>query len=91
MSVLITASTTAIDKNQIKKGDFIRAQYHTWLSAYNGLVAAVSASEIRVLYIAKSDNMTNYFTILVEEIAAGLWELTWSSNFTDVKTEDDGL
>lgn len=91
MSVLITASTTAIDKNQIKKGDFIRAQYHTWSSAYNGLVAAVSASEIRVLYIAKSDNMTNYFTIPVEEIAAGLWELTWSSNFTDVKTEDDGL
>ena len=91
MSVLITASTTAIDKNQIKKGNFIRAQYHTWSSAYNGLVAAVSTSEIRVLYIVKSGNMTNYFTIPVEEIASGLWELSWSSNFTDIRTEGDGL
>ena len=91
MSVLITAPTTSIDKTQIKKGDFIRAQYHAWSSAYNGLVAAVSLSEIRVLYIVKSNSMTSYFTISADEIAAGLWDLSWSSNFTDIRTEDDGL
>lgn len=91
MPILTTANTTAIDTTEIAKGYFIRAKYHTWKTAYNGIVAAVSAKEILVLYLGDIGNVTNYFTISVGEIKAGLWELAWSSNFTEIKTEDDGL
>ena len=90
MSLLTTGSITVIDRNKIAKGDFIRAKYHSWEKTHNGIVAEVTVGEIRVFYIGDGGNMTNYFEITADEIANGLWEISWSSDLTETQEEGDG-
>lgn len=87
MSILTTSSITAIDTEKIAKGDFIRAKYSAWQKAHNGIVAGVTHEEIRVLYIGDGGNVTNYFTITADEIKEGLWEISWSSDLTEMHEE----
>lgn len=90
MSLLTTSSITGIDKSKIAKGDFIRAKYHSWEKPHNGIVAEVTVGEIRVLYIGDGGNVTNYFEITADEIAAELWEISWSSDLTETQEEGGG-
>lgn len=89
MSLLTTSSITAIDSTKIAKGDFIRAKYSAWKQAHNGIVAKVTAEEIRVLYIGDGGNVTNYFTITADEIREGLWEIAWSANFSAIERQPE--
>ncbi len=89
MSILTTSNNTAFDKSKIAKGDLIRAKYNGWDEAINGIVAKVTDSEIRVLYIGTIRNVTNYFTIKAEEVQAGSWEISWSHDLTQTETEGE--
>lgn len=91
MSILTTSNITAIDRDKIAKGDFIRAKYSAWQNAHNGIVAGVTLEEIRILYIGDGGNVTNYYTITADEIKEGLWEISWSKDLTEVHEEgEDG-
>lgn len=89
MSILTTSNNTAFDKSKIAKGDLVRAKYKGWDEAINGIVAKVTDSEIRVLYIGTIRNITNYFTIKAEEVQAGAWEISWSHDLTQTETEGE--
>lgn len=89
MSVLTTSTITAIDTAKIAKGDFIRAKYAAWKKAHNGIVAKVTADEIRVLYIGDGGNVTNYFTITADEIKDELWTLSWSEDLTETEYDPE--
>lgn len=89
MSILKESNAVAFDGTAIKKGDFIRAKYHKWEKAQNGIVAGVTESEIRVLYIPDAKNVTNYYTIAASEVEAGRWEIKWSADLTDIEEETD--
>ena len=84
MPILATSSITAIDTSAILKGDLIRAKYHTWDNAVNGIVAGVTSKAITVLYIGTGGNVSNYFIILAEELEDELWEVTWSTDMDTV-------
>lgn len=90
MDILSTATVTAVNAAAIAKGDFIRAKYRAWRSAHNGIVAGVSAEEIRVLYIGDGANVTNYFVVRADEIEEGLWDISWSRDFSDICTTEEG-
>lgn len=87
MSLITDNISRAIDTTLIKKGDVIRARYHKWTEAHNGIVAAVTETEIKVLYIPDIGNVTNYFSLTAAEIDGGLWEVSWSSDLQTVLTE----
>ncbi|MCD8308893.1 MAG: DUF5026 domain-containing protein [Clostridia bacterium] len=90
MSILTTGSTAAVfDKDKVAKGDFIRAKYSGWDETVNGLVAKVTDTEIRVLYIGTIRNVTNYYTILADEVENGYWDISVSSDFSEVVTSDE--
>lgn len=89
MSILHNFPQVAFDKSLIKKNDFIRAQYSKWDEPQNGIVASVSDNEIRVLYIPRVGNVTNYFNILSDEVDKGLWSLSLSSDLKEIIEEKE--
>lgn len=84
MPILTTSSITAIDTSAIRKGDLIRAKYHTWDNAVNGIVAGVTPTAITVLYIGTGGNVSNYFIILAEELEDELWDVAWGTDMDTV-------
>lgn len=86
MELIITSTAPAINTEAIHKGDLIRAKYGPWTEARNGQVAAVTRDEIRVIWQPGIRNVTNFFTILADEIADGLWTVAWSPDLETVYT-----
>ena len=88
MELIITTETSTINTDAIGRGCFIRAKYKSWTEARNGLVATATRDEIRVIWEPSIRNVTNYFTITAEEIAAGLWTVAWSADMETIHTHD---
>lgn len=87
MSLIVDSSVKAFDTKAIHRGDLIRAQYHTWTEPRNGVVAQVSAERVVVLYLPGLGNVSNYYPIAAEEVAAGLWTVSWSSDLVTIQEE----
>ena len=93
MELIITSAAPVINTQGIKKGDLIRAKYSAWTEERNGQVAAVTRDEIRIIWQPGIRNVTNFFSILADEIADGLWTVTWSPDLETIYTHtpaDDG-
>lgn len=88
MSIIINTTRYEFDRTKVKKGDLISARYNSWEKPQNGLVASVSSTEIRVLFIPAIGNVSNYFTIPISEAEKGLWKIKVSD--TLMTEEADG-
>jgi len=88
MELIITTETSAINTDAIGRGCFIRAKYKSWTEARNGLVVSATRDEIRVIWEPSIRNVTNFFVIYAEEIADGLWTVTWSADMQTINTHD---
>ncbi len=75
------------DKASVHKGDLIRAKHETWEEPRNGIVTTVSDNKLTVLFLPGLGNVTNYFTILASEVAAGKWTVKWTTDMETIKTE----
>jgi len=75
------------DEASVHKGDLIRAKHETWDEPRNGIVTAVSDDKLTVLFLPGLGNVTNYFTILASEVAAGKWTVRWTTDMETIKTE----
>ncbi len=80
MPLIIDSTEKVFDANSVHKGDLIRAQYQTWPEARNGLITAVSENKLTVLFLPGLGNVTNYFTILANEVYEGKWTVRWTSD-----------
>lgn len=87
MALLKQTEIRAFDPDVIRKGDFIRARYHTWPEAKNGIVASVTEQRLTVLYIPGATNVSNYYPITAEEVADGKWDVIWSHELLATETE----
>ncbi len=85
MELISAAGGPVINAEAIAKGDLIRAKYSAWSEERNGQVAAVTQTEIRVIWQPNIRNVTNFFTILASEINDGLWTLKWSPDLETVR------
>jgi hypothetical protein len=47
----------------------------------------VSDKKLTVLFLPGLGNVTNYFTILASEVAAGKWTVKWTTDMETIKTE----
>ena len=87
MPLIIDATSKVFDKTSVHKGDIIRAKHETWDEPRNGIVTAVSDDKLTVLFLPGLGNVTNYFTILASEVAAGKWTVRWTTDMETIKTE----
>lgn len=89
MPLIKEGSIRAFDLEAVRKGDLVRAQYHTWPEPRNGLLAAVGEERLTVLFLPGLGNVSNYFPIAAAEVAAGLWKVRWSSDLKTVDAEGE--
>ena len=87
MPLIKDTVNTVFDEASVHKGDLIRAKHETWDEPRNGIITAVSDKKLTVLFLPGLGNVTNYFTILASEVAAGKWEIKWT---TDMETINSG-
>jgi hypothetical protein len=86
MELVITSQAPSINTQAIAKGDLIRARYAAWDEARNGQVMNVTAEEIQVIWQPGIRNVTNFFIIYADEVADGLWTVTWSPDMETIHT-----
>ncbi len=75
------------DTASVHKGDLIRAQYSGWDEPRNGIITAVSEEKLTVLFLPGLGNVTNYYTILAAEVAAGTWTAKWTTDLVTINAE----
>lgn len=92
--LLIEKTTKEIDLTEIARGNPICARHRTWGkwdSWKSGLVSDVSEKQIIVTFLPETQNIQNHFIISAADIAAGAWEIRWSSDGLEtVKTVEGG-
>lgn len=78
----------------IQKRGVIKARYWSWAEPRMGLVTYAGKGLIKVLFLTGVNAATSYYTIRVEEVNAGLWEINFSPDLetfykTEIDSEDD--
>jgi len=91
MPLIIDSTEKVFDASSVHKGDLIRAQYHTWTEARNGLITAVSEDKLTVLFLPGLGNVTNYFTILANEVVEGKWTVRWTTDLVVINEVGAGV
>ncbi len=84
MELITKSDAPTINAEAIQKSDLIRAKYAAWAEERNGQVAAVTRDEIRVIWQPNIRNVTNFFSIMADELADGLWAVKWSPDMETV-------
>lgn len=82
MDELLTTEEQAEFVNEIiQKRGLIRAKYASWQEPRNGLIVYATKTWLRVLFLTGVNVATSYYTIKIEEVKNGLWEIVYSNDF----------
>lgn len=86
MDLITTEPKTCINTTAIHRGDCIRARLINDLW-YNGFVTSVTEHKLIMLTLATvtaNTGGTAYIVISAEDLAAGQWEIKWSSTLETI-------
>ena len=89
MALIKSAIHEEFDLSQVRRGDCIRVRRAGDTTAKNGFVTEVSASKLRLLYCNTQNNATSYLDLNVADVAIGVWEIYWTSDFQTVNYENN--
>ena len=89
MALIKSATHEEFDLSQVRRGDCIRVRRAGVTTAKNGFVTEVSASKLRLLYCNTQNNATSYLDLNVADVAIGVWEIYWTSDFQTVNYENN--
>lgn len=78
--LLIEKMSREINLDEVKRGDPICARHYTWEKEKPGLVSDVSEKQIIVMFLPETQNIQNHYIIFADDIAAGTWDIRWSSD-----------
>ena len=82
MDELLTTTERDEFINEIlQKRGLIRAKYASWEEFRNGLIVYATKTWLRVLFLTGVNVATSYYTIKIEEVKNGLWEIVYSNDF----------
>ncbi len=84
--LLIDVSRKEFNPKEIARGTLICAKHKSWDEWQAGIVAEVSGTMIRVLYLPSVYNVQNHYFIRAEEVENGEWEIRYSPDaLTNIK------
>lgn len=89
MALIKSATHEEFDLSQVRRGDCIRVRRAGDTTAKNGFVTEVSASKLRLLYCNTQNSATSYLDLNVADVAIGVWEIYWTSDFQTVNYENN--
>ena len=82
---LITGKTVqTFDLTAISRGDCIRVKRAGDTTFRNGFVTKLTENQIEVLYSNTQNNATSFLQISAIDVAVGVWEIYWTSDFVIV-------
>ncbi len=84
MALIDTETAFVFDENEIQPRSFVRAKYHTWDEARNGLVIHVSKDRIMAVFFPMIHQAMRFYVIKADEVGAGKWEILYSSDLETI-------
>ena len=90
MSLITDKNTKAFDLALIHRGDCIRVKRAGDMLHRNGFVTKLSDQTIEILYCNVQNAATSYLQISAVDVAAGIWEIWWTSDFKTINVEPGG-
>jgi len=88
MALLEEKAVKIFDLSAIERGDCIRLKRAGDMVFKNGFVTQTTETQIQVLYCNTQNNATSYLSILAADVAVGVWEIYWTSDFQTINCEN---
>lgn len=90
MALVIDTTVKSFDLNEIHRGDCIRIRRTGDTTFKNGFVTKVGEKEIQILYSNTQNSSNSYLTVTAADVAIGVWEIWWTTDFDTVNYEYNG-
>lgn len=84
MSLVIEATTSVFDTEQIEKGYLLYAKHRSWDEGRGGIVTSVTEDRLIVQFHPGIGNVMNHFFVPASEVADGQWIIRWTKDLTEV-------
>lgn len=90
MALVIDTAVKEFDLQAIHRGDCIRIRRAGDTTFKNGIVTKVTGKEVQILYANTQNTATSYATVTAADVAIGVWEVWWTTDFQTVNYEFNG-
>ncbi len=84
MELIIEKPQSVLNTLEIKTGMLVYAKHVSWKCGISGFVTAITEKEMIVQYHPRIGNVTNHFFINAKEVAAGDWQIRYSTDLSKV-------
>lgn len=84
MELIIEKPECVLNTSEIKTGMLVYAKHVSWKCGISGFVTAITEKEMIVQYHPRIGNVTNHFFINAKEVAAGDWQIRYSTDLSEV-------
>lgn len=90
MALVIDTAVKEFDLQAIHRGDCIRIRRAGDTTFKNGIVTKVTGKDVQILYANTQNTATSYVTVTAADVAIGVWEVWWTTDFQTVNYEFNG-
>ena len=87
--LIIDANVKVFDLSVIQRGDCVRIKRAGDTVYRNGFVTKTDDKKIEILYCNIQNNATSYLQILAADVAIGVWEIWWTTDFQTINYENN--
>lgn len=88
MALIVDKTVKIFDLSAIHRGDCVRIRRTGDTTFKNGFVTQVSETQIQILYCNTQNTATSYLSVLATDVAVGVWEVYWTSDFQTINCEN---
>lgn len=78
--LLLESNTPVFNLEEIKRGGVAYAKKDVWDEGICGIITEATEDQIRIQYLPDIYNVINHCVIRASQVAAGMWELRYSSD-----------
>ena len=91
MSLTTGKNVAIFDRTIINRGDAIRFKRAGDTQFRNGIITRLTDELIEVLYSNIQNNATSYAHITAVDVAVGVWEVYWTTDFMTINYQPGGV
>jgi hypothetical protein len=84
MALIQNVNVPKFDRTVINRGDAIRVRRATSNDPRNGIVTRATDDMLEILVSNIQNNATSFLQIFAGDVAIGVWEVWWTSDFSNI-------
>ena len=89
MALIANKAVKIFDLSEIYRGDCVRIRRAGDTAFKNGFVTQAGETQLQILYCNTQNNATSYLNVSASDVAIGIWEIYWTSDFQSVHYENN--